>query len=271
LYAAETANKVQVTIANPGPARAVVVEFDTTGTGILEWVEGCDAGSDGGCSDTQLYGNALHITQGPLGKTTSQATRFSLQLPHGTSTYEAWVNPPRNASTFQVRVLDDKAAKVFGSAESSQITTAFPTLHLTSQASQSVSRGGGYTSFSTTVANPTGGGYINLNQVGTVSCFANGSPVEVSSSDYSLQWFTGGGAGTWTTLVNGPAWQAMGYDLQAGKSTLTKFRLRLSDSLPAEVTSCQVTLTVSDVTTSKAPYYDASQPKGQVVIDFTVH
>jgi hypothetical protein len=270
-YAAETANKVQVSIANPGPARAVIVEFDTTGTGIFEWTEGCDAGTDGGCSETNLSDNLLQLTQGALGKTTSQAVRFSLQLPHGTHTYQAWVNPPRNAGTFTVRVLDEQAVKVFGSAESPRIVTGFPTLKLISQASHSIARSGGYVEFSTTVANPTGGGYINLDQIGTVACFAGGSPVSVSSNDYSLQWFTGGGAGSWTALVNGAAWQAMGYDLPAGESTTTKFRLRLSGSLSAEVTSCQVTLTVSNQTTSKAPYFDASQPKGQAVVDFTVH
>jgi hypothetical protein len=178
------------------------------------------------------------------------------------------VNPPRNASTFTVRVLDDKAARVFGSAQSARVTTEFVSQTLASPASKSISRGGGYVDFSATVSNPTGGGYIHLDQLGTVACSAHGSSVSVSSSDYSLEWYTGD---SWMTLDNGAAWQAMSYDLQAGQSTTTKFRLGLSGSLSAQATNCVVTLTVSNVTFTNAPYYDKSQPYSQAMAPFTVY
>jgi hypothetical protein len=63
-YAAATANKVELTIDNSGPARHVVVEFDAPGSRSLYWVEPCDSGV-GGCCSTQTYqGNPLRVATG---------------------------------------------------------------------------------------------------------------------------------------------------------------------------------------------------------------
>lgn len=270
-YAAQTANTVRVTLTNPEAQRAVIVEFDTTGTGIFEWAEGCDAGTDGGCTSTNLADNPLQLTQGALGETTAKATRFSLTLPTGTHTYEAWVNPPSGASTFSVRVLDDRAQKVFGSAQSAPIVTGFPQLSLTSQASTSIVRGGGYVEFSATVSNRTGGGYIDLSQLGEVTCSADGSPVSVSANDYALQWnTTGSGAPSWANMVAGFGTGSMGYDLHAGESTTTRFRVKLKSSLPSQVTSCRVDLTVVNRVRTSPPYYTASDPQSHAIAEFTV-
>lgn len=111
VYSQDTANKVQVTITNPGPTRAVIVVLAVaTSQSIGPWALPCDPGA-GACSTWSDY------TSGPLklsGWVTvnvdtpaaQRTVRYQLSLPTGTSSYSLWATLPSGARNFSVSVLD---------------------------------------------------------------------------------------------------------------------------------------------------------------------
>lgn len=263
-YAAATANKVGLTITNPGAARKVVVEFLATGTDAQYWVEGCDSGVDGGCTPQAEQSNPLQQARGK-GVSAPGVVEFDLALPAGTSSYTAYVTPPAGVNSYVVRVLEGRT--VLGQAASGPLDYGFPSLVVASQASRSIARGGSSVEFDTTVDDTTSTSYVNMFSFVIVSCTAGNATVQVPQGAYTLDWYPG------------ISWQAVGplrelgqfgYALNSGQSTTTRFRLSLSESLPSSVTSCQVTQVISASDTSTAPFYDTSAPSAQATVTFEV-
>lgn len=263
-YAAATSNKVALSIDNPGPARNVLVEFLAPGTATPYWVSNCDTGV-GGCPSGSSHGNPLKVAQGI--KYAKGATDFDLALPAGTSSYNAWVDPPAGITSYSVLVLDGKTVLGQTAPEPVELGDTFPDLSTTSQDSKTLARGGPTVGFTTELDNRTAGSYVDLFSFITVSCEAGTTVVSVPQNAYTLEWYDGIG---WANVGLPKLMGQFGYDPAAGQSTSTKFRISVSDAMPAGVTGCQVTQVVSASDTQTPPYYDQSSPKAQTVVDFTI-
>lgn len=263
-YATTTANKVGLTIVNPGPARQVVVEFRSTQTKALYWVEPCDSGAGGGCNPNAYADNPLKVSKSSLSAIPGVAA-FDLALPAGASSYTAWVSLPAGVTSYTVLVLE--GGSVLGQSPSGPINYGFPIVRAASQGAVTIVRGGAAVEFDTETDNDTSGSYVDLMSFITFACKAGQSTVAVPQSSYVLEWYTGV---SW--LAIGPVKELghFSYDMQPGQKATARFRLALESSLPAEVTSCQVTQVISATDTWTAPYYDVSAPNARAVVDFDV-
>lgn len=264
LYAAATANKVGLTFSNSGPARHVVVQFDAPGSDSLYWVEPCDSGAGSGCSPQQYQDNPLRVAT-DQGSPRPGFVDFDLALPAGTSSYTVWVDPPGGVTSYRMFVLH--GTTVLGLGVSGQIHYAFPTLTTASQGSTTLVRGGAAVEFGTEVTDATTTSYVNLSSYTSVSCKAGQSSVTLPQGAYTLQWSAGK---SWQNVGNLQYNGQFGYSMSPGQSTTTRFRLALTDSLPSDVTSCQVTQLVSATPQTAPPYYDQSDPTAHTVVNFSV-
>jgi hypothetical protein len=91
--------------------------------------------------------------------------------------------------------------------------------------------------------------------------------VTLPQGAYTLDWSSGT---NWQAVGNLQYPCQFGYAMSTGESTTTRFRLALTDSLPSDVTDCQVTQLVSASLQTAPPYYDQSDPTAQTVVDFSV-
>lgn len=264
-YAATTANKVRLTIDNPGPARQVVVEFKSTQTKALYWVEACDSSAGGGCNKMSLAENPLKVSKSALSNEPGVAA-FDLALPSGTSTYNAWVNLQSGMTSYAVYVLDG-ASTVLGQTSSGTIAHSFPTLSVVGDSTVTVTRGGSAVEFDTKLTNSTSASYVDMFSYTTLSCKAGQSTVTVPQTAYELQWYSGA---EWSTVGPIKALGQFSYQISAGETTTVRFRLAVKTSLPSDVTSCQVTQLVTPTNTWTPPYYDASAPHAQTTVDIDV-
>lgn len=263
-YAAATANKVQLTIDNPGAARQVIVEFKSTQTKAVYWVEPCDSGADGGCSTVSYAENPLKVAKSSLSSTPG-VTAFDLALPAGTSTYSAWVDLPAGMTSYTVLVLE--GSTVLGQTSSGPIGNGFPALSDVGSGTVTVVRGGPAVEFDTKITNDTSASYVDIGSFTTLSCKAGQSTATLPQSSYTLQWYTGAG---WAAVGPIRALGQFSFEINPGETTTTRFRLALKTSLPADVTSCQVTQLVSATTTFTPPYYEVNAPKSQTTVDIEV-
>ncbi|MBR7839133.1 hypothetical protein KDL01_38075 [Actinospica durhamensis] len=263
-YGAATSNKVVLTIENAGAARHVVVEFDAAGTKSLYWVEPCDSGVGGGCSPTSYAANPLKVAK-DVGPGRPGVVSFDLALPAGTSEYDAYVDPPTGISSYTTRVLDGKT--VLAQTGPERISYDYPKLSTVSQSSTKVARGGPSVDFSTLIADQTAASYVDMASLTSVVCKAGSTVVTVPADAYTLEWYTGA---NWAAVGPVKAVGQFSYELTPGESSTTRFRLSVSDSMPSEVTGCQVTQVVSASITWTPPYYDRAAPYAQTTLDFTV-
>ena len=263
-YAAATENKVGLTIDNSGPARQVVVEFKSTQTNALYWVEPCDSSVGGGCNKNAYADNPLKVAKGAESEVPGVAA-FDLALPAGTSSYTAWVGLPAGVTSYTVLVLE--GTTVLGQSSSGPINHGFPTLSAVGQGTVTIVRGGSAVEFDTKITDNTSASYVDLFSFTTLSCKAGQSTVTLPQGSYTLKWGTGA---DWQSVGPVKALGQFSYELSPGQSTTTRFRLALSSSLPSDVTSCQVTQVASASDTWTAPYYDRSAPNARIVVDFDV-
>jgi hypothetical protein len=263
-YAGTTANRVGLTIANPGPARNVAIEFSAAQTQARYWVESCDSSVDGGCSSGAIAANPLKVAKGADAEAPG-VVKFDLALPTGTTAYTVWVSPPNGVTSYTASVLD--GTEVLGQTGSGQIGhSSFPTLTTLSQSPMAIHRGGSAVEFDTKVTDDTTASYVNLFSFTTLTCNAGQNTMTVPQSSYTLEWNAGAD------------WQAIGpsqlgqisFQLTPGEASTTQFRLALSDSLPSDVTNCQIKQLVSATDMQSAPYYDTTAPNAQTTVDFTV-
>lgn len=263
-YAAATANEVRLTIANAGAAGQVVVEFKSTQTRALYWVEPCDSSAGGGCNDTSYAENPLKVAHNPLSGVPG-VSAFDLAPPAGTSSYTAWVDLPSGVTSYTVAVLD--GAKVLGQTVSGPIARDFPTVAAAGPSTMTITRGGSAVPFQTDIVDSTSGSYIDMFSFTTFSCMAGQSTVTLPQGSYTLQWYDGGG---WAAVGPVKELGQFSYELSPNQTRTTRFRLRLSSSLPANVTSCQVTQLITPSTAGSAPYYDVHAPNARTVVSFVV-
>lgn len=265
-YAAATSNKVLLTVGNNGPARQVLVEFAAPGSDSHYWVEPCDSGIGGGCSAQSYTDNPLKVPTDPK-LNAPGVVYFDLALPTGTSSYSAWVNPPTGLTSYTVRVLDGTTVLAQAGPESIDYGYVFPVLSKMSQGSTKLVRGGPAVEFTTEVDDRTAAAYVDLASFTTLSCEAGTTAVQVPQDAYTLEWYAGL---SWQKVGAPKAPGQFGYDLKAGQSTSTRFRLSVSDAMPADVTGCRITQLVSASVTWTPPYYDQSAPSARTAVDFTV-
>ncbi len=263
-YGAATSNKVELTIDNAGAARHVVVEFDAAGSKSLYWVEPCDSGVGGGCSTQSYADNPLKVAK-DAGPDRPGVVSFDLALPAGTSRYTAYVDPPTGISSYTMRVLEGKT--VLAQTGPEPVSYDYPKLSAVSQSSTKLVRGGSRVDFSTQIEDQTAASYVDMASLTTVTCKAGNTVVTVPNDAYTLEWYTGV---NWAQVGAPKEIGQFSYELTSGESTTTRFRLSVSDSMPAEVTSCQVTQVVSASITGTPPYYDRAAPYTQTTLDFSV-
>lgn len=263
-YAATSANKVGLTIDNPGPARQVVVEFKSAQTKALYWVEPCDSSVGGGCTKQGYADSPLKVAAGPVSATPGVAA-FDLALPTGTSNYTVWVDLPAGMTSYSVLVLE--GGTVLSETPSGPISHGFPTLSAVDQGTVTLARGGTAVELDTKLTNDTSASYIDLFSFTSLSCKSGQSTVTVPQGSYTLEWYTGM---NWRAVGPVKELGQFSFDLNAGQSSTTRYRLALKSSLPSDVTSCRLTQVVSATDTSTAPYYDESAPYARVVADIDV-
>lgn len=264
-YAATTANKVQLTIDNPGPARQVIVEFKSSQTRALYWVEACDSSAGGGCNTATYAANPLKVSKSALSNEPGVAA-FDLALPSGTSTYNAWVDLPSGMTSYTVYVLEGTST-VLGQTPSGPIGHSFPALSVVGNGTVTVTRGGSAVEFDTKLNNSTAASYVDMFSFTTFTCKAGQSTVTVPQTAYKLQWYSGA---EWSTVGPVKELGQFSYELSPGEITTLRFRLTLKTSLPSDVTSCQVKQLVSPTDTWTPPYYDPSAPNAQTTVDIVV-
>ncbi|WP_034264701.1 hypothetical protein [Actinospica robiniae] len=263
-YAAGTANKIELTIDNPGTARPVIVEFKSPQTKSVYWVEPCDNSSNFSCDAAAYADNPLKKPKNFLSSTPG-VTAFNLALPAGISTYTAWVDPPAGVSSYTVLVLE--GSTVLGQTSSGPISRGFPTLSVVGRSTMTVVRGGSAVEFDTKLTDDTSGSYILLPSFTSLSCMAGQSPVTLPQGSYTLQWYTGA---SWAAVGEPRMNGQFSYEIKPREATTDRFRLALENSLPADVTSCRVTQVVSSTSTPTPPFYVASDSTAQTAVNFDV-
>ena len=263
-YAASTSNKVELTIDNPGSARQVVVEFKATQTKSLYWVEPCDNSVGGGCNKTDYADNPLKVAKGALSSTPGVAA-FDLALPTGINTYTAYVDLPAGVTSYSVLVLD--GATVLGETSSGPISHGFPTLDVVGPTTRKITPGGAAVEFDTKLTDDTSASYIDIFSFTTLTCGNGTVATTIPQSSYTLEWYTGA---NWAAVGPTRALGQFSYAITPDETDTTRFRLAFTASLPIDITSCQVTQLVSATDTWTAPYYDASAPRSQTAVGFSI-